>query len=105
MTASAVIGEATHIGIETAIAVNVSRLIIVVIIVPIAGTINDLASFGIYEAGFRAEHFSHFDNLAVDFPSEIATADIFSNKAVLNVNVVSSHNLNLLFFWGFVPSF
>ena len=83
MTALAVIGEATHVGVEAHVAVNVSGFIIAIVLIR---GLDDLASLAINEVGNLARQVSQFVSLAVDFPSELIALDL-GDHAILNVDV------------------
>ena len=99
MTALAVIGEATHIGVEAHVAVNVGRLII-----PLIRGLDDLASLAINEVGNLANHVSQLAGLAVDFPSELVSLDL-GDHAILNVDIKLHNLFPFLFFYDTIISF
>ena len=92
MTALAVIGEATHVGVEAHVAVNVGRLII-----PLIRGLDDLASLAINEVGNLAQQVSQLSGLAIDFPSELVSLDL-GDHAILNVDVKLHNSFPFLFF-------
>ena len=97
MTALAVIGEATHVGVEAHVAVNVGRLIISLI-----RGLDDLASLAINKVGNLAQQVSQLAGLAIDFPSELVALNL-GDHAILNVDV-ELHNSFSFSLRGF-PSF